>query len=125
MRGGRSDYSPNYSNVENKSEEKESGFYSELAATLATNDDDLQNSIMDKILEVDDKKENGADRKLQKGNGWRYPGVPGPTYCLTSCSPVVTSLVYQPRGPGFDSWHMLFRVSYDKGKPQMMLLLFV
>ena len=30
----------------------------------------------------------------------RYPGISGPTYCLTSCSPVVRVLVYQPSGPG-------------------------
>jgi hypothetical protein len=35
---------------------------------------------------------------------------------------VVRVLVYQPRGQGFDSWHVLFRVSYYKGKTQMMLL---
>jgi hypothetical protein len=27
---------------------------------------------------------------------------------------VVRALVYQPGGPGFDSWHVLFRVSYYK-----------
>ena len=32
----------------------------------------------------------------------------GPTYCLTSGSPVVRSLVYQPSGLGFDSWHVSF-----------------
>ena len=40
------------------------------------------------------------DPKLQKGNGWRYPGISRPTYCLTSCSPVDRALVYQPSGPG-------------------------
>jgi hypothetical protein len=50
-----------------------------------------------------------SDQKLQKGNGWRYPGISGPTYCLTSRSPVVRALVYQPSGPGFDSWHVSFR----------------
>jgi hypothetical protein len=39
----------------------------------------------------------------------------GPTYCLTSCSPVDSALVYQPSGPWFDSWHVSFRVSYYKG----------
>ena len=38
--------------------------------------------------------------KLQKGNSWRYPRISGPTYCLTSWSPVVRALVYQPSGPG-------------------------
>jgi hypothetical protein len=41
---------------------------------------------------------------------------------LTSCSPVVRALVYQPSGPGFHSWHVLFKASYYKGKTQMMLL---
>jgi hypothetical protein len=54
------------------------------------------------------------DLKLQKGNSWRYPGISGPTYCLTSSSPVVRALVYQPSGPGFDSWHVSFRISYYK-----------
>jgi hypothetical protein len=35
---------------------------------------------------------------------------------FTSCSPVVRALVYQPSGPGFDSWRVSFRVSYYKGK---------
>jgi hypothetical protein len=34
---------------------------------------------------------------------------------LASCSPVVRALVYQPCGPGFDSWHVSFRVSYYRG----------
>ena len=38
------------------------------------------------------------DLKLQKGNSWRYPGISGSTYCLTSCSLVVMALVYQPSG---------------------------
>ena len=38
--------------------------------------------------------------KLQKGNGWGYPGISGPTHCLTSCSRVAKALVYQPSGPG-------------------------
>ena len=29
---------------------------------------------------------------------------------------MVRALVYQTRGPGFDSWYVLFRVSYYKGK---------
>jgi hypothetical protein len=29
---------------------------------------------------------------------------------------VVRGLVYQPSGPGSDSWHVSFRVSYYKGK---------
>jgi hypothetical protein len=29
---------------------------------------------------------------------------------------VVRALVYQPSGPGFDSWHVSFRVSYYKGE---------
>jgi hypothetical protein len=29
---------------------------------------------------------------------------------------VVRALVYQPNGPGFDSWHVSFRVSYYKGE---------
>jgi hypothetical protein len=29
---------------------------------------------------------------------------------------VVRALVYKPSGPGFDSWHVSFRVSYYKGK---------
>ena len=57
-----------------------------------------------------------SDLKLQKGKSWRYPGISEQTYCLTSRSPVVRALVYQPRGPGFDSWHVSFRVSYYKGK---------
>jgi hypothetical protein len=35
---------------------------------------------------------------------------------FTSCSQVVRALVYQPSGPGFDSWHVSFRVSYYKGE---------
>jgi hypothetical protein len=35
--------------------------------------------------------------------------------CLTSCSPVVRLLVYQPSGPEFVSGHVSFRVSYYKG----------
>ena len=40
------------------------------------------------------------DPKLLKGNSWRYLGISGPTYCLTSCSPVVRALVYHPSGQG-------------------------
>ena len=29
---------------------------------------------------------------------------------------MVRGLVYQPSGPGFDSWHVSYRVSYYKGK---------
>ena len=29
---------------------------------------------------------------------------------------MVRALVYQPSGPGFDSWHVSFRVNYYKGK---------
>ena len=34
---------------------------------------------------------------------WGTMEFPGQLICLTSCSPVVRALVYQPSGPGFDS----------------------
>jgi hypothetical protein len=40
------------------------------------------------------------------------------TRSFTSCSPVVRALLYQPRGPKFDSWHFSFRVSNYKVKNQ-------
>ena len=41
-----------------------------------------------------------SDMKIHKGNSWRYLGISWPTYCLTSCSPVVRALVTQTSGPG-------------------------
>jgi hypothetical protein len=52
-----------------------------------------------------------------KQKGFKPKYIPqAETKSLTSCSPVVRALVYQPSGPGFDSWHVSFRVSYYKGK---------
>ena len=63
-----------------------------------------------------------SDRKLQKGNSWRYPGISGPTCCLTSCSPVVRVLVYQPSGPGLIPGMSRSESAIIRGKTQMMLL---
>ena len=38
--------------------------------------------------------------------------VPFCTSCVVRKCKHYRQLVYQPRGPGFDSWHVLFRVSY-------------
>jgi hypothetical protein len=47
---------------------------------------------------------------------WLLSSQKGFSWCFISCSPVVRALAYQPSGPGFDSWHASFRVSYYKGK---------
>ena len=52
-----------------------------------------------------------SQAKLRAGGG-----TAGRNHRLTSCSPVVRALVYQPRGPGFNSWHVSFRVSFNKGE---------
>ena len=62
------------------------------------------------------------DPKLQKGNGWRYPGISGPTYCLTSCSPVVRALVYQPSGPGSIPGMSRSETAITRGKTLRTLL---
>ena len=62
------------------------------------------------------------DPKLQKGNGWRYPGISRPTYCLTSCSPVVRALVYQPSGPGSIPGMSRSETAITRGKTLRTLL---
>ena len=52
-----------------------------------------------------------SDRKIQKGSSWR---ISGPTYCFTSCSPVVRALVCQSSGPGSNPG-MSFSESAIKG----------
>ena len=55
--------------------------------------------------------------KLEGGNIRRHPRISGPTYCLTFYSSVGRVLVYQPSRPRLNSWHVSFRVSYYKWKP--------